>query len=89
MAQKVTVTLVDDLDGGTAEETVEFGIDGGFLLCFQHGGTPESQGTVVSLARIIQVALKFAWRIPLRALGDAGESEPGVDFDEEKLHTRF
>ncbi|MBV9161290.1 MAG: Lsr2 family protein [Pseudonocardiales bacterium] len=28
MAQKVTVTLVDDIDGGTAEETVEFGIDG-------------------------------------------------------------
>ncbi|MGH4016504.1 MAG: histone-like nucleoid-structuring protein Lsr2 [Pseudonocardiaceae bacterium] len=28
MAQKVTVTLVDDVDGGTAEETVEFGIDG-------------------------------------------------------------
>src|SRR5262249_20857144 len=28
MAQKVTVTLVDDLDGGTAEDTVEFGIDG-------------------------------------------------------------
>ncbi len=28
MAQKVTVTLVDDLDGGTAEETVEFGVDG-------------------------------------------------------------
>lgn len=28
MAQKVTVTLVDDLDGSTAEETVEFGLDG-------------------------------------------------------------
>ncbi|MPZ66486.1 MAG: Lsr2 family protein [Pseudonocardiaceae bacterium] len=28
MAQKVTVTLVDDLDGGTAEETVEFSVDG-------------------------------------------------------------
>jgi hypothetical protein len=28
MAQKVTVSLVDDLDGGMAEETVEFGIDG-------------------------------------------------------------
>ena len=28
MAQKVTVTLVDDLDGGTAEGTVEFGLDG-------------------------------------------------------------
>jgi hypothetical protein len=28
MAQKVTVTLVDDLDGTQAEETVEFGLDG-------------------------------------------------------------
>jgi hypothetical protein len=28
MAQKVTVTLVDDLDGGQAEETVEFALDG-------------------------------------------------------------
>lgn len=28
MARKVTVSLVDDLDGGTAEETVGFGVDG-------------------------------------------------------------
>jgi hypothetical protein len=28
MAQKVTVTLVDDLDGSKAEETVGFGLDG-------------------------------------------------------------
>ncbi|HEX2320435.1 MAG TPA: Lsr2 family protein [Streptosporangiaceae bacterium] len=28
MAQKVTVTLEDDLDGGVADETVRFGIDG-------------------------------------------------------------
>jgi hypothetical protein len=28
MAQKVTVSLVDDLDGGTADETVGFGLDG-------------------------------------------------------------
>lgn len=28
MAQKVQVLLVDDLDGGEAEETVKFGIDG-------------------------------------------------------------
>ena len=28
MAQKVTVSLVDDVDGSTAAETVEFGIDG-------------------------------------------------------------
>lgn len=30
MAQQVTVTLVDDLDGSEAEETVEFGLDGAF-----------------------------------------------------------
>lgn len=28
MAQKVIVSLVDDLDGGAAEETVEFALDG-------------------------------------------------------------
>jgi hypothetical protein len=28
MAQRHIVTLVDDLDGGAAEETVEFGLDG-------------------------------------------------------------
>jgi len=30
VAQKVMVTLVDDLDGSEAEETVEFGLDGAF-----------------------------------------------------------
>ena len=28
MVQKTTVTLVDDLDGGDAEESVEFGLEG-------------------------------------------------------------
>ena len=28
MAQRVQVLLVDDLDGGVAEETVSFGLDG-------------------------------------------------------------
>ena len=28
MAQKVQVILVDDIDGGTAEETVSFSLDG-------------------------------------------------------------
>ena len=28
MAQKVQVLLVDDIDGGTADETVTFGLDG-------------------------------------------------------------
>jgi hypothetical protein len=28
MAQKVEVTLIDDLDGGKADETITFGLDG-------------------------------------------------------------
>jgi len=28
MAQKVEVTLVDDLDGGKADETISFSLDG-------------------------------------------------------------
>lgn len=28
MARKVTTTIIDDLDGGEADETVEFGVDG-------------------------------------------------------------
>lgn len=28
MAQKVQVLLVDDIDGGAADETIEFGVDG-------------------------------------------------------------
>jgi len=28
VAQKVTVSLIDDLDGDKADETVEFGLDG-------------------------------------------------------------
>ncbi len=28
MAQKVSVILVDDMTGGQADETVEFGLDG-------------------------------------------------------------
>lgn len=28
MAQKVQIVLIDDLDGGEAEETVRFGLDG-------------------------------------------------------------
>lgn len=38
MAQKVTVTLVDDLDGSQAEETVEFGLDGASYTIDLSGG---------------------------------------------------
>jgi hypothetical protein len=38
MAQKVTVTMVDDLDGSAAEETVEFGLDGAAYTIDLSGG---------------------------------------------------
>lgn len=41
MAQKVTVSLVDDLDGSEAEETVEFGLDGAFYEIDLSGNNAE------------------------------------------------
>jgi nucleoid-associated protein Lsr2 len=41
MAQKVTVSLVDDLDGSEAGETVEFGLDGAFYEIDLSGGNAE------------------------------------------------
>src|SRR5688572_701575 len=41
MAQKVTVTLVDDIDGSQAEETLEFGLDGVAYQIDLSGGNAE------------------------------------------------
>jgi hypothetical protein len=41
MAQKVTVSLVDDLDGGQAEETVTFGLDGKIYEIDLSGGNAQ------------------------------------------------
>ena len=41
MAQKVTVTLVDDIDGSEAEETLEFGLDGVSYQIDLSGGNAE------------------------------------------------
>ncbi|MGH8791229.1 MAG: histone-like nucleoid-structuring protein Lsr2 [Stackebrandtia sp.] len=55
MAQKVQVILVDDLDGGTAEETVKFGMDGiayEIDLSHEHAGTlREALADYVNVAR--------------------------------------
>lgn len=57
MAQKVQVILVDDLDGGTAEETVKFGLDGIAFeidLSHEHAGTlREALSDYVGVARRI------------------------------------
>lgn len=55
MAQKVTVDLVDDVDGGQADETVEFALDGVSyeidLSSDNAGELREALGNFVSNAR--------------------------------------
>jgi hypothetical protein len=42
MAQKVSVILIDDMNGGEADETVEFGLDGtSFEIDLSHGNSQE------------------------------------------------
>jgi hypothetical protein len=42
MAQKVSVVLIDDMDGGEAEGTVEFGLDGTiYEIGLSHGHSQE------------------------------------------------
>lgn len=55
MAQRVQVILVDDLDGGQADETVKFGLDGFAYeidLSHEHAGTlREALTDYVNVAR--------------------------------------
>lgn len=76
MAQKVTVTLVDDLDGGTAEETVEFGIDGvSYEIDLSAGNAGKLRG---SLADYVSNARKAGGRRkvagPARRVSVAGRA---------------
>ncbi|MBV9012399.1 MAG: Lsr2 family protein [Pseudonocardiales bacterium] len=76
MAQKVTVTLVDDLDGGTAEETVEFGIDGvSYEIDLSSGNAGKLRG---SLAEYVSNARKAGGRRkvtgPARRASGAGRA---------------
>jgi hypothetical protein len=48
MAQKVTVTLVDDIDGSEAEETLEFGLDGVSYQIDLSGGNAEKLREILS-----------------------------------------
>lgn len=51
MAQKVTVELVDDLDGSRAEETVEFGLDGvGYQIDLSKKNATKLRGALAGYA---------------------------------------
>jgi hypothetical protein len=56
VSQKVVVSLVDDLDGGKADETVEFALDGkGYELDLSSRNAKKLRG---ALASFVEVARK-------------------------------
>lgn len=81
MAQKVQVLLVDDLDGGEAEETVSFGLDGTSYEIDLSKSNAENLRE--SLARYVGSARKVGRSGPARA--SSGRSKGGsaaIDRDQ-------
>lgn len=72
MAQRVSITLVDDLDGSLADETVQFGLDGTSYEI----DLSEQNAKVLrhALADFIEVARKTTGRKkPTATRGQAGQ----------------
>lgn len=80
MAQKVTVTLVDDLDGGTAEETVEFGIDGvSYEIDLSQGNAGKLRDSLVDF---VSNARKAGGRRKAPARRSSGGGRASVDREQ-------
>jgi hypothetical protein len=75
VAQKVQVLLVDDLDGGDAEETVKFGIDGTNYEIDLSGSNAqalrEALGQYVGVARKVGRAASVRGAVPRNRGGSA------------------
>ena len=72
MAQKVQVLLVDDLDGGEAEETVSFGLDGAsYEIDLSKGNADQLRD---ALAKYVSAARKASRTGPGRQSGSGGRS---------------
>ena len=69
MAQKVNIILVDDLDGGSADENVKFGLDGAnYEIDLSAANAAELRS---SLERFITAARKASGGRPQRAKAPA------------------
>lgn len=75
MAQKVLVSLVDDLDGSEAEETVEFGLDGVSYQIDLSGENAEELRD--ALAQYVEHARRAAWPQARAAASGRGRQVPG------------
>ena len=78
MAQKVKIILVDDLDGGSADETVRFGLDGvGYEIDLSAGNAAELRS---ALERFTSHARKTSGGRPTRTKASGGRSQDSAQI---------
>lgn len=78
MAQKVIATLIDDLDGGEAEETVTFGLDGvSYDIDLSGQNAEQLRG---ALAGYVENARRIGGRRKLRVPAASPKSSQGLDL---------
>lgn len=78
MAQKVKIILVDDLDGGSADETVRFGIDGtSYEIDLSSGNAAELRS---EFERFIRHARKTSSGRPARAKAASGRNQDSAQI---------
>jgi hypothetical protein len=78
MAQKVNIVLVDDLDGGSADETVRFGLDGvGYEIDLSSANASELRS---SLERFVSAGRKTSGGRPTRAKAPGGRSQDSAQI---------
>jgi nucleoid-associated protein Lsr2 len=86
MAQKVTVSLVDDMDGSTAAETVEFGLDGvSYEIDLSDGNAKKLRDALagyVSAARRAGGRRRSAGGGGTRRASGGGGARPSVDREQ-------
>jgi hypothetical protein len=76
VAQKVQTLLIDDIDGGEAEGTVRFGLDGtSYEIDLSVAHQAELRG---ALARFIAAGRKVPWAGPRRAVRRAAGDGAGA-----------
>ena len=93
MATKITVVLEDDLDGGPADETVRFGLDGvdyEIDLSRQHARAFRREAAMAMPRQVSTMApgsvLRHRYRLDGRiALGGVGEVWRGTDLVLERV----
>lgn len=79
MARKVQVLLVDDVDGGTADETVSFGLDGAHYEIDL--STANADAFRKSLAKYIESARKAGRGGAAKSNRAAGPAKPSPSAD--------